>query len=106
MTIPDDIIERVAIAMTGSEPGLIMREEIRQGLAALTPADLQSLLASHGMVVVPREPTEEMKGAAREISDCYPYKPQPNGERLGYLQVGLIWKALLAAAPRLDQEGK
>lgn len=49
------------------------------------------------------EPTEAMQEAARNVSDSYPYKPQPDGEKLGYLQVGLIWKAMLAAA---QQEGE
>ena len=52
----------------------------------------------NGMVRVPVEPNEAMQEAARNVSAGYPYKPVSDGQRLGYLQVGLIWKAMLEAA--------
>jgi len=42
-----------------------------------------------------REPSEAMQEAAKNISDKYPYKPAPDGQRIGYLQISLLWNAML-----------
>jgi len=49
------------------------------------------------MVSMPREPTQAMTDAAREVSDRYPFKPSPDGIKLGYMQVSLLWRAMIAA---------
>lgn len=56
--------------------------------------------------ILDREPGEEMQDAARKVSDEYPYKPQPDGQRLSYLQTSLIWRAMHDAAPAVpvDEE--
>jgi hypothetical protein len=64
--------------------------------------DKGEILDASGKVVgriVPVELPTQTSDAIREASDSYPYKPFPDGEKLGYMQVSIIHRTMLSAAP-------
>lgn len=54
--------------------------------------------AGEGWKLVPVEMTREMSDAGRDATGGYPYAPH-DIPKLGYMQVNIIWNAILAATP-------
>ncbi len=94
--------EKIARAMCGSEGfnpesgrasdgSPLWRQWIPQSDAAL--ATFREWLAENGLVVVPREATEEMLVRGGRSADDFRSQPGP------YPRTKAVWKSMIAAAP-------
>ncbi len=100
--IPDDVVLNFAKETDGigCDVNSLMFDRILGAMTRMSKRDLQSLAASYGMVMVPREPTKEMIEAA--FHDYMEYERQ--GPTKPSWNCLTMWEAMIAASPHKEGE--
>lgn len=102
----DELVEKIARAICRAHCGPRMQRDepdrvecqVANGwdLWADEARACLSAIEAEGMVIVPREPTEEMLAAGVESADTH----DPNDECVRPREAAAIWSAMLDAAPK------